>query len=118
MVGWFRSGHPRREVLPRVQRIHFATAELFQREHTSNLTSGGVFVKSSDRFTLRERVTIELVLQFCNKKIGIEGEVVHIVPPEMASAGAEPGAAIQFLGTPSSRTIAICRMRCCVACAS
>jgi len=87
--------------LRRVQRVHFATAELFQREHTSNLASGGVFVKSSDRFALRERVTVELVLQFCSKKVAVEGEVVHIVPPEMASAGAEPGAAIQFLGSPA-----------------
>jgi Tfp pilus assembly protein PilZ len=87
--------------LPRVHRIDFATAELFHREHTSNLANGGVFLKSSDRFTLRERVTVELVLQFCNKKVAIEGEVVHIVPPEMAGAGAEPGAAIQFLGSPA-----------------
>ncbi len=87
--------------MPRVQRVDFATAELFHREHTSNLANGGVFLQSSDRFTLRERVTVELVLQFCNKKVAIEGEVVHIVPPEMASAGAEPGAAVQFLGTPA-----------------
>jgi Tfp pilus assembly protein PilZ len=87
--------------LPRVQRIHFATAELFHREHTSNLANGGVFVKSKDRFTLRERLTVELLLHFCNKKVTLEGEVVHIVPPEMASAGAEPGAAIQFIGSPA-----------------
>jgi Tfp pilus assembly protein PilZ len=85
--------------LPRVQRVDFATAELFQQEHTANLANGGVFLPSSERFTLRERVTVELVLQFCNKKVAIEGEVVHIVPPEMARAGAEPGAAVQFLGS-------------------
>jgi Tfp pilus assembly protein PilZ len=87
--------------LPRVQRVDFATAELFQQEHTANLANGGVFLPSSERFTLRERVTVELVLQFCNKKVAIEGEVVHIVPPEMARAGAEPGAAVQFLGSTS-----------------
>jgi len=87
--------------LPRIQRVDFATAELFQQEHTANLANGGVFLPSSEGFTLRERVTVELVLQFCNKKVAIEGEVVHIVPPEMASAGAEPGAAIQFLGSPA-----------------
>jgi Tfp pilus assembly protein PilZ len=87
--------------LPRVQRVDFATAELFRREHTANLAKGGVFLPSSDRFTLRECVTVELVLQFCNEKVVIEGEVVHIVPPEMASAGAESGAAVQFLGSPA-----------------
>jgi Tfp pilus assembly protein PilZ len=87
--------------LPRVQRVHFATAELFHREHTSNLANGGVFLKSNDRFALREHLTVELILHFCNKKVSLEGEVVHIVPPEMASAGAEPGAAIQFVGSPA-----------------
>lgn len=87
--------------MPRVERVPFATAELFHREHTSNLASGGVFLESSDPFTLRERVTVELVLEFCSMKVAIDGEVVHIVPPEMASAGARPGAAIQFLGSPA-----------------
>jgi Tfp pilus assembly protein PilZ len=87
--------------LPRVQRVDFATAELFHREHTSNLANGGVFLESSDSFTMREQLTVELVLTFCNKKLAIEGEVVHIVPPEMASAGATPGAAVQFLGSPA-----------------
>jgi Tfp pilus assembly protein PilZ len=85
----------------RVQRVHFATAELFHREHTQNLANGGVFVETEERFELRDAVTVELVLQFCNQKVAIDGEVVHIVPPEMASAGGRPGVAVQFVGAPS-----------------
>jgi Tfp pilus assembly protein PilZ len=84
-----------------VHRVHFATAEIFHQEHTANLSNGGVFLASSEPFTLRECVTVELALEFCQKKVALEGEVVHIVPPELASTGARPGAAVQFLGTPA-----------------
>jgi Tfp pilus assembly protein PilZ len=87
--------------LSRVLRIDFATAEIFHREHTANLANGGVFVacRDTDGYSLRDIVTVELALAFCNQKVALEGEVVHIVPPEMAGAGAEPGIAVQFLGS-------------------
>jgi len=87
--------------VPRIQRLNFATAEIFHREHTEDLANGGVFVETTETFTLREAVVVELVLQFCNRKVSLEGEVVHIVPPEMAGAGGKPGIAVQFLGAPS-----------------
>jgi Tfp pilus assembly protein PilZ len=87
--------------VPRIQRISFATAEIFHREHTEDLANGGVFVETTETFVLREAVVVELVLKFCNKKVALEGEVVHIVPPEMAGAGGRPGVAVQFLGAPS-----------------
>jgi Tfp pilus assembly protein PilZ len=74
---------------------------LFHREHTENLANGGVFVETEKPFELRDPVSIELILQFCSEKVAIDGEVVHIVPPEMASAGGKPGVAVQFLGVPS-----------------
>ncbi|MBW2401384.1 MAG: PilZ domain-containing protein, partial [Deltaproteobacteria bacterium] len=87
--------------MPRIQRLCFATAEIFRREHTEDLASGGVFVETTETFLLREAVVIELVLQFCNQKVALEGEVVHVVPPEMAGAGGRPGIAVQFRGAPS-----------------
>jgi hypothetical protein len=60
-----------------------------------------VFVETTETFALREVVVVELVLQFCNQKVAIEGEVVHMVPPEMAGAGGRPGIAVQFRGAPS-----------------
>ena len=43
-------------------------------------------VESTETFALREVVVIELILQFCNQKVALEGEVVHIVPPAMGRA--------------------------------
>jgi Tfp pilus assembly protein PilZ len=88
-------------VQPRVQRVGFATADIFQREHTENLAKGGIFVASTESFALRDSVTVELLLEFCDKKVALDGEVVHIVPPELAPTGAEPGIAVQFLGSTS-----------------
>ncbi|MBW2290031.1 MAG: PilZ domain-containing protein [Deltaproteobacteria bacterium] len=58
-------------------------------------------METTETFLLREAVVIELVLQFCNQKVALEGEVVHVVPPEMAGAGGRPGIAVQFRGAPS-----------------
>jgi Tfp pilus assembly protein PilZ len=91
----------RERIVPRIQRLCFATAEIFHREHTEDLASGGVFVETTETFVLREAVVIELVLQFCNQKVALDGEVVHIVPPELAGAGGQPGIAVQFRGAPS-----------------
>ena len=87
--------------MPRIESLSFATAEIFHREHTEDLAKGGVFVETTETFELRESVTVELVLQFCNRKVALEGEVVHIVPPEMADAGGRPGIAVQFKGAPA-----------------
>lgn len=87
--------------MPRIESLSFATAEIFHREHTEDLANGGVFVETTETFELRESVTVELVLQFCNRKVALEGEVVHIVPPEMADAGGRPGIAVQFKGAPA-----------------
>jgi Tfp pilus assembly protein PilZ len=87
--------------VPRIERLNFATAEIFHRQHTDDLANGGVFVETTETFALREAVVIELVLQFCNQKVALEGEVVHMVPPEMAGAGGRPGIAVQFQGVPS-----------------
>ena len=55
MAGWGgpARGDPGEKFLPRVQRVDFATAELFHREHTANLANGGIFLESSESFTGR-----------------------------------------------------------------
>jgi len=82
--------------VPRKLQVDFATAELFHREHSANLAKGGVFVPTGDSFTLRDAVSVELVLDFCKKRVVLKGEVVHIVPPALAGSGAAPGIAVQF----------------------
>ena len=83
----------------RVLRIAFSDAEAFQREYVQNLVNGGVFVATIQAFELREPVRVEIVLTFCKKKLRVNGEIVHIVPREMAQVGATPGVAVQFEGS-------------------
>ncbi|HEX9814329.1 MAG TPA: hypothetical protein VGB31_05225, partial [Myxococcota bacterium] len=83
----------------RVFQLEFASAEEFQREHTANLVNGGVFIATLEPAEPRESVSVELALAGKSNKIRLDGEIVHIVPPEMAEAGAVPGVAVQFACT-------------------
>ncbi len=76
--------------------VTFGDLESFSREFHDNLTKGGIFVPSQEAFELRSIVEVGIDLQFCQQSIVLSGEVVHCVPPELASAGATPGVAIQF----------------------
>jgi Tfp pilus assembly protein PilZ len=81
-----------------VLRVAYDTPEAFQKEHQSNLAHGGVFVPTRELFALRDPVHVEVALEFCGISVRLPAEVVHIVPPEMAETGAEPGVAVQFRG--------------------
>jgi Tfp pilus assembly protein PilZ len=74
----------------------FPDAEAFQREYTSNLVNGGVFVRSDEPFTVRESVQVQLDFAWIGGSLRLPGEVVHIIPPEMAGMGGTPGVAVQF----------------------
>jgi len=76
--------------------LTFADVEQFRREYTANLANGGVFIETTESVSLRETVEVRLELAGVAQTITVPGEVVHIVPPEMAAAGGRPGAAIQF----------------------
>jgi Tfp pilus assembly protein PilZ len=80
-------------------RLTFDDAQAFQREYAANLANGGAFIPTDRRFELRDAVQVEIVLRFCNKRIAIPGEVVHAIPPEMASMGGPAGVAVQFEGS-------------------
>lgn len=79
-------------------RISFETPEAFQREYASNLCNGGVFIATNGSFEPRQTVRVEIQLEYARREIGIEAEVVHIVPQEMAAMGGKPGVAVQFTG--------------------
>ena len=85
--------------LERILRISFADADAFWAEYNANLANGGVFVASDEPFEQRERVQVEIVLEFCRESVTLAGEVVHQIPREMAEAGATPGVAVQFHDT-------------------
>ncbi len=76
--------------------VTFNDLESFCREFHANLTKGGIFVPSEETFELRSTVEVGIDLRFCNEALVLTGEVVHCVPPELASAGAVPGVAVQF----------------------
>jgi Tfp pilus assembly protein PilZ len=91
----------------RVFQLEFATAEAFQREHGANLVNGGVFIATLEPATPRELVSVQLTLVGESSKIRLDGEIVHIVPPEMAEAGAVPGVAVQFSCTQTALRAAL-----------
>ncbi|MFP8878498.1 MAG: PilZ domain-containing protein [Myxococcota bacterium] len=76
--------------------LKFADVEQFRREYTANLENGGVFIETTQSVSLRETVEVRMELTGVERTISVPGEVVHIVPPELADAGGKPGAAIQF----------------------
>ncbi|MDP6978620.1 MAG: DUF4388 domain-containing protein [Myxococcota bacterium] len=76
--------------------VTFDDLESFSREFHTNLTKGGIFVPTEEGFGLRSSVEVGVDLRFCGESVVLSGEVVHCVVPELASAGAVPGVAIQF----------------------
>lgn len=83
--------------MPRKLRVEFRTKASFRQEYAQNIAKGGIFVPSRHGIELREHVELELVLAFADQSIVLPCEVVHCIPPEMASSGAQPGVALQFL---------------------
>lgn len=77
-------------------RLSFESAEAFQREYDSNLSNGGVFVQTDGAFALRDAVAVELAFEYAGRSIVLDGEVVHIVPPQMTSIGGTAGVAVQL----------------------
>jgi Tfp pilus assembly protein PilZ len=91
--------------------VEYATARAFAQDYRANLANGGVFIATELRFELRQFVVVRLRLPWCSRVIDLEGEVVHIVPAEMAGVGGKPGVAVQFREPPAGirgRLAALC----------
>ena len=84
-----------------VLEIEYDSARDFALDYRANLSSGGVFVPTQQTFAPRDFVLVRLRLPFCNRVIDLEGEIVHIVPAEMAGVGGRPGVAVQFREPPA-----------------
>lgn len=93
---WANRGPSYAGVKSRMLAVAFVDHEAFCREFHENLAKGGIFVPCEQAVELRSRVEVGIDLQFCRKHIVLEGEVVHCIPAELASAGAVPGVAVQF----------------------
>ena len=70
----------------RTMQVRFDTVEALRSEFRSNLANGGLFVACEAPCELREPVTVRVELAFANDSFDLPGEVVHVVPPEMAGA--------------------------------
>jgi len=70
--------------------VCFESAEAFREEYESNLANGGVFVATDEPFELREAVSVQLQLDWSGERASLRGEIVHLVPPEIAAAGGTP----------------------------
>ncbi|MCP4037927.1 MAG: DUF4388 domain-containing protein [bacterium] len=77
-------------------KIDFETQDAFESEFHQNISKGGVFIETDEALEMRECVEVELRLIYCKKQIRLAGEVVHVIPPEMAPAGASPGVALHL----------------------
>jgi Tfp pilus assembly protein PilZ len=80
--------------------VSFESIDALRREFDSNLSNGGIFVTTQEPLELRQAVSIRITLSFANEHVVLAGEVVHVVPPEMAGAGGTPGVALQLIDSP------------------
>ncbi|MEE3329620.1 MAG: PilZ domain-containing protein [Myxococcota bacterium] len=77
-------------------RVAFESEESFRREYQANIANGGIFIATNVGFTAREVVRVEIALEYCDERIELEGEIVHVVASGLAGTGAIPGVAVQF----------------------
>ena len=80
--------------------VSFETRDALRQEFETNLSNGGIFVATEEVLELRAMVTVRVSLAFADAHVMLDGEVVHIVPPELAGAGAKPGVALQLVDGP------------------
>ncbi|CAN0177816.1 unnamed protein product, partial [Discosporangium mesarthrocarpum] len=85
--------------------VRFASPAALRDEFEKNIANRGVFVETHVAFEVRQPVMVEIVLDYLPgadprsepaPALTLEGEVVHVVPAEMAASGAKPGVAVQF----------------------
>ena len=71
----------------RTLEVAFEAPDEFEREFATNVANGGIFVETSETFSIREKVCVRIALQYAGKTVKLPGEVVHIVSEAIASAG-------------------------------
>ena len=77
--------------------IRFEQREEFAQEYSRNLANGGMFIPTAEEFDLREVVEIDLNLDFCDRTVTLQAEIVTQVGSELQEAGGQAGVAVQFL---------------------
>jgi Tfp pilus assembly protein PilZ len=78
-------------------RVAFESLNDFQREYQRNMANGGMFVPTEEGFEFREVIELELDLNFCDKLLLLQSEVVSRIGSALADHPGLPGVAVQFL---------------------
>ena len=79
--------------------VRFESPDDLRREFAKNIANRGVFVATEEPFKVRHSIIVEVILDYVDSHIpalALDGEIVHVLPPEMVSSGATPGVAVQF----------------------
>lgn len=78
--------------------VSFRTEREFVTEYASNLSRGGIFIRSENPPPMKEKVTVQLRLPGNQAVLATEGIVVHRVTRAQSDAGGEAaGVGVQFV---------------------
>jgi type IV pilus assembly protein PilZ len=78
-------------------KVRFKSADSFINEYTSNISKGGLFIRTNTPCELRDRVAIVLVIPGTEMEVTALGEVIHVIGADQATAGMPAGMGIQLL---------------------
>ncbi|MAG30444.1 MAG: hypothetical protein CL908_06045 [Deltaproteobacteria bacterium] len=79
--------------------VRFESPEALLEEFEKNISNRGIFVATQDAYEIRQAVDVQVLLDYVSGSdvaLSLAGEIVHCIPPEMASGGVVPGVAVQF----------------------
>ncbi len=76
--------------------LRFTDREAFAQEYQRNLANGGIFIPTRENFDTREVIEVELDLQFCDRFVTLQAEIVSQVGSSDPDAAGH-GVAVQFL---------------------
>ncbi len=78
--------------------IHFRSFDQFYKEYTSNISKGGLFVKTSSPLPPQSVIELKLFLPDEDKPVTAVAEVVHVVDPGFAKErGWDPGIGVHLV---------------------
>jgi len=78
-------------------KVRFKSTESFINEYTTNISKGGLFIRTNKPCELRDKVEIVLVIPGTEIEVTALGEVIHVVGEDKATATMPAGMGIQLL---------------------
>jgi uncharacterized protein (TIGR02266 family) len=78
--------------------VRFGTLDQLRKEHATNISAGGMFIKTDQPPPMDATVQVTIDLPGGGRPVEAKATVVHRVTPEEARArGVEPGVGVQFV---------------------